>query len=139
MTQMASLLAVATAFVCLWTLNISQRGGAYTRGGAYLRDSTVHTSASLWKPRGEISAPVFCGPVIYGDSFPHYAGPQFAVTSLLSSLSLKGPTDVYAKVENFHDPIGWGLNYTVAIVLPALTGKKECTPTLFPASITGKQ
>jgi hypothetical protein len=64
MTQMASLLAVATVFVALWTLNnyilqseqggglyprqnylcrnLSQkyRGGLYTRG-AYLRDSTV--------------------------------------------------------------------------------------------------
>ena len=65
MAQMASLLVVATVFVALWTLNIyilqSERagglihetklpmqelepklqGGAYTRGGAYLRDSTV--------------------------------------------------------------------------------------------------
>jgi hypothetical protein len=35
MTQMASLLAVATVFVGLWTLNIyilqSEKGGAYTR------------------------------------------------------------------------------------------------------------
>ena len=67
MAQMASSLVVATVFVALWTLNIyilqserggglytrqnylcrnlSQncRGGAYTRGGAYLRDSTVYT------------------------------------------------------------------------------------------------
>ena len=66
MAQMASLLVVATVFVALWTLNIyilqSERGGgglihetklpmqelepklqggAYTRGGAYLRDSAV--------------------------------------------------------------------------------------------------
>ena len=65
MAQMVSLLVVATVFVALWTLNIyilqSERGGgliretklpmqelepklqggAYTRGGAYLRDSTV--------------------------------------------------------------------------------------------------
>ena len=65
MAQMASLLVVATVFVALWTLNIyilqSERGGlkhetklpmqelepklqggAYTRRGAYLRDSTVY-------------------------------------------------------------------------------------------------
>ncbi len=59
---MASLLAVATIFVGLWTLNIyilqsekggldkttyvgtgaKNAGGAYTQGGPYLRDSTVH-------------------------------------------------------------------------------------------------
>ena len=67
MAQMASLLVVATVFVALWTLNIyilqSERGGGLIHetklpmqelepklqgglireGGAYLRDSTVHS------------------------------------------------------------------------------------------------
>ena len=31
---------------------------------------------------------------------------------------------------------GWGLNYTIQRFTPALTGRKECRGTLFPASVT---
>ncbi len=39
------------------------------------------------------------------------------------------------------DPTSWLSKgsvhyYTILTILPALTGRKECTPTLFPASVT---
>ena len=46
MTLTASVLAVATAFIGLWTLRFTfdrQRRGDYTQGTHILQDSTAHT------------------------------------------------------------------------------------------------